>query len=207
MCLMVSVGVFTYFPRSDVFLSLNLASLLLIFIQVFRGRPWTTKHERSFLLSSALVIMLALYGSYRTFGKLDLIFYQNFFLLPAISLYFTQRFFVFHYNWLLALDYASSLGPEGKLDFADMCRTKYRKQIAALPVAAELYKMVGKEAMEKGTEIKPYHIIAMQKYAHMLLYGEAKGLINEGEWFARKAHQFSVQLLIREEAEAEATMH
>jgi len=203
----VSVGIFTAYPTAGVFLGLNLAGLFLIFYQVFRGRPWTTKHERGFLLSSALVIMLALYGSYRTFGKLDLIFYQNFFLLPAIALYFSRRFFAYHYARLLALDYASTLGPEGKMDFAEMCRTKYRRKIAALPIAAELYKMVGEEAMEKGTEIKPYHIIAMQKYAHMLLYGEAKGLINEGEWFARKAHQLSVQLLIREEAEAQATMH
>lgn len=203
----VSAGIFTAFPTAGIYLGLNLINIFLLLFIVVRGQPWTTKVDRGFLLSSALVILLALYGTYRGFGRLDILYSQLFFLLPASAIYFAVRFHAYHYAWLLAMDHASTLGPEAKMDFAETCRTKYRKKLAALPAAAEIYKTVAKEALEKGADIKPYHIKAMQKYAHMLLYGEAKGLMNEGEWFAKKAQQFSIQMLVRGEVEAEATMH
>ena len=206
----VSAGIFTIMPGPGIFLGLNFFNILILLFVVAKGRPWTTDVDRGFLLSSALVILLALYGTYRGFGRMDMLYAQLFFLMPAVAVYFAIRFFAYRYALLLALDYAGTMAPEAKMEFAETCRTKYRKKLAALPAAAAIYKSVAKEALKKGAEIKPFHVKAMQKYAHMLLYGEAKGLINEGEWFAKKAQQFSVQLLVRSEVDAEineATVH
>ena len=205
--LVFSVAVLSYFPTAGIFLGLNLINIALILFLIVRGNPWTTREDRVFLLSSVLVILLALYGTYRGFGKLDINYAQVFFLFPAIAVYFARRFYAFRYAWRLAVDYSDTLGPEGAVEFAELCRTRYRKYLAALSVGAEVYKTVAEEALKKDAEIKPIHIVAMQKYAHMLLYGEAKGLMGEGEWFAKKAHQLSMQMLNREEVEAEATIH
>lgn len=204
--MLVASGLLLYFyPFQELFLAITIADVAMILVVVVRAGPWLTRHDRNFLLTTTLVILLALYGVFRGFDKLDFVYAYVFLAMPAMVYYYARRIYAIRYAWALAIDYSETLSLEGSMDFAEQCRRKYRKDFAALMVSAEVYKTIAEDGLRRGAEVKAIHIVAMQKYAHMLLYGEAKGLMGEGEWFAKKAHELSKKLLAQ--PSEEATLH
>jgi len=187
------------------FLGLNIVSVGLILFTVVKARPWLQPVDRNFLLVSSLVILIALFGLYRGFAKLGIEYAYLSLLFPAVIFYYARRIYAIRYAWATAIDYANTLNLEAMMDFAGKCRGEYRSELAALMVGAEVYRSVAEDALKRGSDVKPVHILAMQNYAHMLLYGEAKGMMGEGEWFAKKAHDLSKKMLGG--PAGEATMH
>ncbi|TDI62202.1 MAG: hypothetical protein E2O91_02260 [Alphaproteobacteria bacterium] len=204
---MLSVSALLLFllPTGEMFLGLNILSVGLILGVVIKAGPWLQTVDRNFLLVSALVILVTLFGLYRGFDKLDNDYAFLTLLFPAVIFYYARRIYAIRYSWATAIDYAATLGLEGAMEFAGKCRSEYGKELAALMIAAEVYRTVAEDCLKRGAEVRPVHILAMQNYAHMLLYGEAKGVMGEGEWFAKKAHELSKKLLAG--PVGEATMH
>ena len=200
-----SSTIFYLFPNGEVFLGLNILSVGLILTTVIKAEPWLQPADRNFLLVSALVIIVALFGLFRGFDKLGIEYAYLCFLFPAVIFYYARRIYAIRYAWATAMDYAKTLGLEAMMDFAGKCRSDYGNELGALMIAAEFYRTVAEDALKRGAEVRPIHILAMQNYAHMLLYGEAKGVMGEGEWFAKKAHELSKDLLSA--PGEEATVH
>ena len=200
-----SAGALAAFPLELTFLAVNAFNLTLVLFLIARGEAFLPRFERNLLLATVVILVMALYGLYQGFDKTGIFMLHLFQVIPAVIFYAARRIYAFRYAWRAAIEYAATLGDEDQLLYADYCRTTYRRRLAALQVAADIYKAIAEEGLIQGMILKPIHIAAMQKYAHMLLYGEAKGLMGEGEWYARKAHELSLSLL--EESKIPATVH
>ena len=194
MLAVLMTGIFMW-PQREVFLALNLAACGAVLAVIIRGHGVLQKGDTSFLLASNLFLILALYGLYRSFGQIDAWMIYGYSALPALLFFLGLKVYAFRYAWQQAIAIADTLEIDNMFDFAEQCRTKFRGEIAALAVAAEVFRTVAEDALKRGSRLRPVHIIAMHKYSHMLLYGEAKGNMGEGEWFAKKADELSKLLL------------
>lgn len=182
-------------PGALSFLAINAVVLVAALVQVGQGMAVLKRSDSNLLLASVVVTLIALYGAFRTFSGLGAPFAHAFTLVPAGLLYLARRLTAFRFAVREALLYADRLGPEARLEFASACRTAFRKELGALPAAAVIFREIAEHGLEPGAFVTPLHIKAMQNYAHMLLYGEARGVRGEGEWYARKAKQMARKML------------
>lgn len=177
------------------FLGINLLNVSLILLTIALGQKVVPRFEQNFILISCLFLILGLYGFYRGFDKAEVYILQIGEVFPALVLLFSLRLYRTHYAVKKALEIAGGLIPEEKIGFADQARTTYKKYPGALHAAAEIYKEVAEEGLARYDRVLPIHIVAMQKYGHMLIYDEARGRSGEGEWYAKRAHELSLALL------------
>lgn len=182
-------------PGAVTFLAVNAVVLTAALVQVGHGVGVLKRDDSNLLLASVVVALIALYGAFRAFSGLGMVFAHAFTLVPAGLLYLARRLVAFRFAVREALLYADRLGAEARLEFASACRTAFRKELGALTAAAVVFREIAEDALEPGAFVTPVHIKAMQNYAHMLLYGEAKGVRGEGEWYARKAKQLAKAML------------